>query len=138
MATTYLEPFQPQKPDRPAQMELVLEILNEGVVIANRRHQILFANSRFLEITGIPRENLIGNDTSQFYSTTEFEFLKGQWEVFSCPQAAWAVSLVRQFRGASDHQAGRRDSDSCSLSRTSIRHADRRRGVRLSIIGIRL
>jgi PAS domain-containing protein len=34
-------------------MEAVLEVLNEGVVITNENHRILFANSRFVEMTGL-------------------------------------------------------------------------------------
>jgi PAS domain-containing protein len=36
-----------------AQMQAVLEVLNEGVIITND-HEVLFANSRFVEMTGIP------------------------------------------------------------------------------------
>ena len=57
-------------------MEDVLEVLNEGVVIADDRHRLLFANARFLEMTGIPREELIGADPSQFYSCQEWDFLR--------------------------------------------------------------
>jgi len=57
-------------------MEAVLEVLNEGVVIADDHHRLLFANARFLEMTGIPREELIGADPSRFYSCQEWDFLR--------------------------------------------------------------
>jgi PAS domain S-box-containing protein len=70
-----------EKPDWLAQMEAVLEVLNEGVVIADERHQILFANSRFSEMTGIPRQELIGFHASRFYSSQEWGFLTQQIEI---------------------------------------------------------
>ena len=70
-----------EKPDWLSQMETVLEVLNEGVVIANDDHRILFANSRFVEMTGIPRQDLIGFDASHFYSSQEVDFLMRQVEV---------------------------------------------------------
>lgn len=70
-----------QKPDWLAQMETVLEILNEGVIIADDGYRILFANSRFSEMTGIPRQELIGFRASQFYSSQEWDFLTQQIEV---------------------------------------------------------
>jgi PAS domain-containing protein len=44
--------FAIEKPDWLAQMETVLEVLNKGVVITDDSQQILFANSRFSEMTG--------------------------------------------------------------------------------------
>jgi phosphoserine phosphatase RsbU/P len=69
------------KPEWLAHMETVLEVLNEGVVITNDRDRILFANSRFVEMTGIPRQDLIGFDASCFYSSQEWDFLRQQIDV---------------------------------------------------------
>jgi PAS domain S-box-containing protein len=69
------------KPEWLAHMEAVLEVLNEGVVITNDRDRILFANSRFVEMTGIPRQDLIGFDSSCFYSSQEWDFLRQQIDV---------------------------------------------------------
>jgi PAS domain-containing protein len=44
-------------------MEAVLEALNEGDVITNENHRILFANSRFVEMTGIPKQDFRLNST---------------------------------------------------------------------------
>ena len=37
------------------QMEIVPVVLNEGVVIADEHHRIFFADSQFMEMTGVPR-----------------------------------------------------------------------------------
>jgi PAS domain-containing protein len=55
-----------ERPEWLTQMETVLEVLNEGVVIANDDHRILFANSRFVEMTGIPRQDMRPDIQSQF------------------------------------------------------------------------
>src|SRR5215470_20409482 len=62
-------------------MEAVLEVLNEGVIIRNDRCNVLFANSRFLEMTGISRPHLVGSDFSRFYSSQEWNFLTSQNDV---------------------------------------------------------
>lgn len=62
-------------------MEAVLEALNEGVVITNENHRILFANSRFVEMTGIAKQDWIGSDPSQFYSPQELDFVAQQIDV---------------------------------------------------------
>jgi len=66
------------KPGWLTQMEAVLEVLNEGVIITNDRRKVLFANSRFVEMTGIPRPHLVGSDFSRFYSSQEWDFLTSQ------------------------------------------------------------
>ena len=64
------------------QMEAVLEVLNEGVIITDDRNTILFANSRLVEMTGIPRSQLVGSDCSSFYSSQEErDFLTSQIDV---------------------------------------------------------
>jgi PAS domain S-box-containing protein len=66
------------KPEWLTSMEAVLEVLNEGVVITDERQQILFVNSRFIEMTGIPRDDLTGSHVSQFYSPQEWDFVARQ------------------------------------------------------------
>src|SRR5215467_5636460 len=73
--TTFLEI---DKPGWLTQMEAMLEVLNEGVIITNDRRKVLFANSRFVEMTGIPRPHLVGSDFSRFYSSQEWDFLTSQ------------------------------------------------------------
>jgi PAS domain S-box-containing protein len=70
-----------QKPEWFAQMETVLEVLNEGVIIADDQHRILFANSRFLELTGISQEDLSRFDPSLYFSSQELDFLRQQVDV---------------------------------------------------------
>lgn len=66
------------KPEWLTGMEGVLEVLNEGVVITNETHRILFANERFVEMIGVARTNLIGSYASQFYSSQEWDFVARQ------------------------------------------------------------
>ena len=81
MSLTTGDSIEMEKPEWLTQMETVLEVLNEGVVIANDNHRILFANSRFVEMTGIARQDLIGFDPSHFYSSQELDFLMQQVDV---------------------------------------------------------
>jgi sigma-B regulation protein RsbU (phosphoserine phosphatase) len=53
------------------QMEPILEILNDGVVIADDSGQILFVNTVFEEMTGIIREEVIGRDAVYLYHRAE-------------------------------------------------------------------
>jgi len=59
-------------------IEAVLEILNEGVVITSQENRVLFVNSRFVEMSGIPEQELVGADASEFYSAQEWQFLAQQ------------------------------------------------------------
>ena len=81
MPVTAGDSIKMENPEWLSQMEAVLEVLNEGVIVANERLQILFANTRFLEMTGISREELIYFDASQFYSSQEWDFLSQQADV---------------------------------------------------------
>jgi PAS domain S-box-containing protein len=83
-----------------AQMETVLEMLNEGVIIASDSHRILFANSRFVEMTGIPRQDLIDFDPLRFYSSKERDFLRQQIDVaFRAGHNRYAFVLPRKGGG---------------------------------------
>jgi PAS domain S-box-containing protein len=81
MSVTTKDSIEMEKPEWLAQMENVLEALNEGVIVANDQHRILFANSRFVEMTGFPRHALIGVDASSFYSSQEWSFLTQQVDI---------------------------------------------------------
>jgi PAS domain S-box-containing protein len=70
-----------KKPEWLSEMESVLEVLNEGVIIASDAHRILFANSRFMEMTGLSRQDLVDFDPSRFYSSQERDFLAQQIDV---------------------------------------------------------
>lgn len=66
------------KPEWLTGMAAILEVLNEGVVITSDDYRILFANPRFVEMTGIPSQDLIGSYASQFYSSQEWDFVARQ------------------------------------------------------------
>ncbi len=59
------------KPQWLEQMEDILEALNEGVVIADESDQVLYANDVFEEMTGISRDDIVGLDAGQLYSSPE-------------------------------------------------------------------
>jgi sigma-B regulation protein RsbU (phosphoserine phosphatase) len=91
------QPLKMDKPDWLNQMEAVLEVLNEGVVVTNDRHQVLFANARFLEMMGITSEDLKGSDPSQFYSAQEWDFLIHQADIaFRAGRNRYAFVLARK------------------------------------------
>jgi PAS domain S-box-containing protein len=88
------------KPEWLTSMEAVLEVLNEGVVIINEHHQILSVNSRFIEMTGIPRQDLTGSYASQFYSPQEWDFVAQQINAeFERGQNRYAFVLPRKDGG---------------------------------------
>ena len=60
-----------ERPQSLQQMEPILETLNDGVVIADDSDQILFVNTVFEEMTGIPRSEIIGHDARQLYDRAE-------------------------------------------------------------------
>src|ERR1700719_1059468 len=81
MSVTTKDSIEMEKPEWLTQMENVLEVLNEGVIVASDQHRILFANSRFVEMTGFPRHELIGVDASSFYSSQEWGSLTQQVDI---------------------------------------------------------
>ena len=100
MSVTGRDSIETQKPEWLTQMETVLEVLNEGVVIADDSHRILFANSRFVDMTGIPQQDLIGFAPSCFYTSQEMEFLRQQIDVaFQAGHNRYAFVLPRKGGG---------------------------------------
>ncbi len=81
MSMTMKDLIEMEQPEWLTQIETVLEVLNEGVVISDDRHRILFANSQFLEMTGFSRQELIGSDASSFYSSQEWGFLTPHMDI---------------------------------------------------------
>ena len=89
-----------EKPEWLTQIESVLEVLNAGVIIADDRNRILFANSRFLEMTGFSRHELIGNEGSSFYSSQEWASLTPQIDVvFRSGQNRYSFVLPQKDGG---------------------------------------
>ena len=62
-------------------MEGVLESLNEGVLIADDCQNVIFVNTNFQEMTGIPRGELVGLDVYKFYTKDEADFIVQQREL---------------------------------------------------------
>ena len=58
--------FDIQRPEWLTQIESVLEVLNEGALAVNENRQVLFANSRFLEMTGFSFSDFRGDRASLF------------------------------------------------------------------------
>jgi PAS domain S-box-containing protein len=89
-----------EKPDWLIPMETVLETLNEGVIVADELHRILFANSRFLEMTGIPSQDLEDSGPAHFYSPQEWAFLMQQANLaFRAGHNRYAFVLPRKDGG---------------------------------------
>lgn len=100
MSVTARDSTASQKPEWLAQMETVLEVLNEGVIIADDGHRILFANSRFLEMTGISQEDLSRFDPSLYFSSQELDFLRQQIDVaFRAGHNRYAFVVPRKGGG---------------------------------------
>ena len=72
-----------EKPKWLGQTAGILETLNEGVIITDDCHRILFVNSGFVEMAGMTREDVIGKVASQFYSAKEWEFVLEQVDIAS-------------------------------------------------------
>jgi PAS domain S-box-containing protein len=88
------------KPEWLTSMEAVLEVLNEGVLITNEHQQILSVNSRFIEMTGISRQDLNGSYASRFYSPQEWDFIARQINVgFQHGHNRYAFVLPRKDGG---------------------------------------
>lgn len=64
-----------ERPEWLAEMEGVLETLNEGVLIRDDCNHILFVNERFTEMTGFSAEEMFGHGPAEFYSGEDQEFL---------------------------------------------------------------
>ena len=69
-----------ERPGWIQQMEEVLETVNEGVLIADDCHRIVFVNSGFVRLTGIRAEDLVGYNAQPFYTAEEWAFLEKKIE----------------------------------------------------------
>jgi PAS domain S-box-containing protein len=64
-----------EKPDWLVQMEGILETLNEGVMISDDCHTIIFVNNRFLEMCGLSMEEISGRTPNDFYFGDDYDYL---------------------------------------------------------------
>lgn len=70
-----------EQPEWLAQIEGLLETLNEGVIVTDDCHRILYANSCFEEMIGRSSSEMVGQLASQFYNAEEFAFILKQIEL---------------------------------------------------------
>ncbi|HKN61982.1 MAG TPA: SpoIIE family protein phosphatase [Candidatus Acidoferrales bacterium] len=69
-----------EQPEWLAQMEGVLETLNEGVIVVDDCSHIIFTNSVFLEMTGFSSDALLGQLSTQLYNPEDAAFIEAQRE----------------------------------------------------------
>jgi PAS domain S-box-containing protein len=62
------------------QVEGVLETLNEGVIVTDEDAWILSVNSRFEGMIGMPRAEIVGKESYEFYSPEEADVIAKQKE----------------------------------------------------------
>jgi len=64
-----------ENPEWLDQMEGILETLNEGVIIIDHRDQLVFSNTIFQEMVGLPADLLFEERVSSFYTQKEMQVL---------------------------------------------------------------
>jgi PAS domain S-box-containing protein len=69
-----------EKPDWLAQMEGVLEVLNEGVMILDDCARFIYGNQRLLDLLGITTADFLGRTPDHFYQGEDLQFLLRQRE----------------------------------------------------------
>ncbi len=69
-----------RRPEWLAQMEDILETLNQGVMILDDCRNILFINSRMEEMFGFPASEVVGRNGISFYSEDERKVMLGHIE----------------------------------------------------------
>ena len=67
-----------EKPEWLLQMETLFDTLNEGVLVGDSCHQILYVNSCLAEMIGSPRAEIEGRPASHFYSQEEYQVILKQ------------------------------------------------------------
>ena len=56
-------------------IELVAEMTQEGILMADENHRVIFANSRLAEIAGLPQEEIVGMSISELLSPQHDEMI---------------------------------------------------------------
>jgi PAS domain S-box-containing protein len=67
-----------ERPEWLAQMEGILETLNEGVLIRDDCDHIIYVNNCFTEMIGTPASELLGRGPSHFYSGEDYDYIMRQ------------------------------------------------------------
>src|SRR5579872_3145297 len=70
-----------ERPEWLAQLEGLLETLNEGVIVTDDCHRMIWVNSCFEEMIGRPSAEVLGHSGADFYSPDEFAFILEQIEL---------------------------------------------------------
>jgi len=65
-------------------IELLAEMTQEAILMANEKHRVIFANSRMGEIAGLPKEDVVGMKVSELLSPQHEEMMS---ELMSEPNA---------------------------------------------------
>ncbi len=56
-------------------IELLAEMTQEGILMADENHRVIFANSRLAEITALPKEEIVGMSISELLSPQHDEMI---------------------------------------------------------------
>jgi PAS domain S-box-containing protein len=56
-------------------IELLAEMTQEGILMADEQHRVIFANSRMGEIAGLPKEDVVGMKLSELLSSQHEEMI---------------------------------------------------------------
>lgn len=68
------------KPEWLAQMQGILEVLNEGVIVTDDCERFIYANQQMLEMVGLPPEKFLGRTPADFYAGEDLQFVLRQRE----------------------------------------------------------
>jgi len=68
-----------QKPDWLLQMEAILQMLNEGVIIADDGLRLLFVNDALLRFGGYQRQDMLGRTPATFFPPEDLPYLDQQY-----------------------------------------------------------
>lgn len=56
-------------------IELLAEMTQEGILMADEKHRVIFANSRMAEISGLPKEEIVGMSVAELLSSQHEEMI---------------------------------------------------------------
>ena len=56
-------------------IELLAEMTQEGILMADEKHRVIFVNSRMVEIAGLPKEDVVGMKVSELLSPQHEEMM---------------------------------------------------------------
>src|SRR5271170_7697610 len=81
-ATTRREsPVHKEKPEWLLETEGIFDSLNEGVLVSDDCHDILYINSALEEMIGLPSGDVVGWNAEKFYTSAEVKVMEQQIEL---------------------------------------------------------